>query len=98
MKRSDIADPRVINLAAAWQADPQNNPGVIVALTNLGVPRKVAVAKVEHLITRGLLDCGVSPNYAWPTACEHDWETLNDGVTHQPIQRICTRCGERQPA
>lgn len=66
MKRSDIDDAHVIELAAAWWEGRPDAPGVVAALEAEGVPRRLAVAKVEHMTTRGLLDYGVSPNYAWP--------------------------------
>lgn len=66
MKRSDIADDHVIELAQQWREEFAA-PGVISALTAEGVPAKVALAKVLHMVQRGLLDYGVSPNYAWPT-------------------------------
>lgn len=66
MKRSDISDEHVVQLAQAWRQAPDSNPGVVAALVAEGVPSKLALAKVEHLSERGLLDYGVSPNYAWP--------------------------------
>jgi hypothetical protein len=66
MKRSDIPDGHVVDLARQWRADSLGNPGVISALVAEGVPAKLALAKVEHLIQRGLLESGVSPNFAWP--------------------------------
>jgi hypothetical protein len=66
-KRSDVVDGLVLKLAAAWKADPENNPGVVTALVVAGVPAKLARSKVEHLVDRGLLECGVSADYAWPT-------------------------------
>lgn len=65
MKRSDIADEHVIELARQWRSDP-SKPGVVAALVAEGVPEKLAIAKVEHLVDRHLLQYGVSPNYAWP--------------------------------
>ncbi len=65
MKRSDIADEHVIELARRWRED-FTRPGVIDALMAEGVPEKVALAKIEHMARRRLLDYGVSPYYAWP--------------------------------
>lgn len=65
MKRSDIPDAHVLDLARQWQED-HTRPGVVRALAAEGVPERLALAKVEHMIGRGLLECGVSPNYAWP--------------------------------
>lgn len=66
MKCSDIPDERVIELARAWQNGSIGTPGVVTALELDGVPPKVAVAKVKRLVNRGILDYGVSINYAWP--------------------------------
>ena len=65
MKRSDIPDDHVLELAQRWHQDT-TQPGVITALMAEGVPEKVALAKVEHMVRRHLLDYGVSPYYAWP--------------------------------
>lgn len=65
MKRSDIADDHVLELARHWRDDP-SQPGVVAALVAEGVPEKLALAKVEHMVDRNLLEYGVSPNYAWP--------------------------------
>lgn len=70
MKRADIPDGHVIDLAMLWHHDPRNHPGVVEALVREGVPVKLALAKVEHLTDRGLLEYGVSANYAWPRAAE----------------------------
>ena len=64
MKRADIDDQHVIELAARWMQ--LEGPGVVEALVAEGVPEKLAIRKVEHLSQRGLLDYGVSPLYAWP--------------------------------
>ena len=66
MKRSDIPDEHVLDLARAWQQQPCTEPGVIAALVAEGVPYNLAMAKVLHMAARGLLDYGVSPDYAWP--------------------------------
>lgn len=63
MKRSDIDDDHVLELGRRWR---QGGPGVVPALVAEGVPVKVALRKVEHLVKRGLMDFGVSPYYAWP--------------------------------
>lgn len=67
MKRSDIPDEHVIDLARRWRDSPFTHPGVIAALQAEGIPYRLALAKVEHLCRRGKLDYGVSPNYAWPS-------------------------------
>jgi hypothetical protein len=73
VKRSDIPDAHVVELARQWREgarrDPgKPGPGVVRALVAEGVPEKVALAKVEHMISRGLLECGISPYYAWPVS------------------------------
>lgn len=65
VKRSDISDAHVVELAQRWRDGLGD--GVVSALVAEGVPPRLAVSKVEHLVSRGLLDYGVSPNYAWPT-------------------------------
>lgn len=64
MKRSDIDDTHVLELARRWREG--TGPGVVEALTLEGVPAKLAVSKVLHMTQRGLLNYGVSPMYAWP--------------------------------
>lgn len=66
MKCSDIPDGHVIELARQWQQD-HSKPGVHDALTAEGIPPKLALAKIERLCDRGLLEYGVSPRCAWPT-------------------------------
>ena len=68
VKRSDIPDEHVLELARAWRDAPlgMKPPGVIAALVAEGVPHNLAMAKVLHMVRRGLLDYGVSPDYAWP--------------------------------
>jgi hypothetical protein len=68
MKRSDIDDQHVIDLAQAWRdAQSVTHPGVLESLVAEGVPHKLAVAKIEHLCNRGYLEYGTSCRYAWPT-------------------------------
>jgi hypothetical protein len=60
----------------AWIRNPRrpahNVPGVVEALMQeFGIPRKLALVKVESLCERkngkpALLEYGTSPNYAWP--------------------------------
>ena len=67
MQCKDIPDDHVIELAQRWRDSPPfTHPGVIPALVAEGIPAKLAHAKVMRLCDRGLLDYGVSPNYAWP--------------------------------
>lgn len=65
VKRSDIPDEHVLELARRWKADA-DAPGVVRALMAEGIPERLGLAKVEHMIDRGLLECGVSAYYAWP--------------------------------
>ncbi|MCC5574508.1 hypothetical protein IMZ11_02495 [Microtetraspora sp. AC03309] len=65
MRRSDIPDEHVIELARRWQRN--EGPGVVGALVAEGVPEKLALRKVEHLVDRDLLEYGTSPYHAWPT-------------------------------
>lgn len=64
MKRSDIPDEHVVELARNWAE--HNGPGVIEALMAEGVPEKLAIRKVEHLVDRDILEFGGTPYYAWP--------------------------------
>ncbi|MEE6273506.1 hypothetical protein V2J56_09125 [Georgenia sp. MJ206] len=82
MKRADISDEHVLDLARAWRdarapveemlsrmqsgQPPRGTPGVVAALVGEGVPEKVALRKVEHMVDRGLLDYGTTPYLAWP--------------------------------
>jgi hypothetical protein len=66
VKRADIPDDHVVELARRWQDAKVGGVGVVWAMVAEGIPEKLALAKVEHLIDRGLLECGVSPYYAWP--------------------------------
>lgn len=69
MKRSDIPDELVLRHAAEWFDGPRptSTLGVVGRLICEGVPSHLAESKVEHLVSRGLLECGVSPWFAWPT-------------------------------
>lgn len=68
MQSKDILDQHVIDLAQAWcDGTLHHTPGVVEALMAEGVPEKLAVTKVERLVSRGYLEVGGSPYYAWPT-------------------------------
>jgi hypothetical protein len=67
VKRADIPDEHVLDLARAWQMQPLGTPGVMEALMAEGIPENLALAKVMHMSKRRLLDYGTSPYYAWPT-------------------------------
>lgn len=67
MKRSDIDDQHVIDLAQQWVDAKAAHPGVVMALVAEGIPEKLALSKVEHLDLRGFLDCGTTPYFSWPT-------------------------------
>lgn len=96
MKRSDIDDDHVIELALRWYGEPFKRPGVVAALVAEGVPRKLALAKVERLVERGLLDYGVSPNFAWPRVGADewfaDWHRLNRRYRAALRDGLCTCC------
>lgn len=66
MKRADIPDDHVIELARRWHDAPFEQPGVIAALMAEGIPHNLAMAKVMHLVKRKRLDYGVTPYCAWP--------------------------------
>lgn len=66
MKSADIDDQHVIDLAQAWH-DAKSRPGAVMALVAEGVPEKLALTKVERLVSRGFLDYGTSAYHAWPT-------------------------------
>ena len=66
MKCADIDDALVIRYAADFHDRISTTP-VGARLVEDGVPPKVATAKIERLVSRGLLNYGVSPNTAWPT-------------------------------
>lgn len=65
-KCSDIDSDHVVELAAR-SFPTSEGQGVVAALMAEGWPEKVALAKVEKLVSKGRLDYGVSPYYAWPT-------------------------------
>lgn len=68
MKRRDIDDLLVIRGAADWwDRRDQGTLCVGARLVGMGIPSKLAVAKIEHLVSRGMLEYGVSPWFAWPT-------------------------------
>jgi hypothetical protein len=63
----DIPDRTALLFAKEWSTR-QSPMGVVDRLrSELGVPEKVALRKVERLISRNLLDYGVSPYHAWLT-------------------------------
>lgn len=65
MKRSDIDDQHVLDLAGQARAEGFT-PNLLERLQAEGIPHKVALAKIEHMCSRDLLDYGVSPAFAWP--------------------------------
>jgi hypothetical protein len=68
VKRSDIPDEHVLELARRWRDAGMlgTEPGVVSALVEEGIPVKLARAKVLHLVERHLMDYGVSEDFAWP--------------------------------
>lgn len=65
LQLKDIPDELVLLLARAWSTE--RHTGVHDALITLGFPDKLAYRKIERLVSRGLLEYGVSPRYAWVT-------------------------------
>lgn len=81
MKRSDIDDQHVIDLARAWhQGTFPDRVCVVDALIAEGIPPKLAYVKVLHLVDRGLLDCGVSVRCAWPVEPPPQWKINRDAM------------------
>jgi hypothetical protein len=75
LQLKDIPDELVLLLAQTWH---QNyNIGVHDALIALGFPDKLAYRKIEHLCSRGMLEYGCTPRYAWLT--EKGEEYLKNG-------------------
>jgi hypothetical protein len=69
MTRFDISDEHVLALAERWRLGWQtgaHQPAVVAALVAEGVPEKMALAKVQHMCRRGLMDYATSPHHAWP--------------------------------
>jgi hypothetical protein len=66
MQSKGIPDHHVLWLAWRWRQDPRC-PCALDALVAEGVPAKLAAAKIERLVARGLLDYGVSVRCPWPT-------------------------------
>lgn len=65
-KCSDIDGDHVVELAHQTFAPGGTRLGVVAALVAEGWPERLALAKVEKLVSKGRLDYGVSPYYAWP--------------------------------
>jgi hypothetical protein len=62
MKRSDIPAAEIIAACNAFHAGTAPTPDVALADK---YPPKVVLAKMEQLIDRGVLECGVSTRTAW---------------------------------
>lgn len=60
MKRADIDDAAVLALVG-------NAVDVAELMVERGIPYKLALAKLEHLSDRGLIDYGVVLNRPWLT-------------------------------
>lgn len=67
MKTSDITDDQVIAACRAWRENPAGNSSIRNLMDATGAPRKVAFRAMERASSRGLINWGVSINYAWPT-------------------------------
>lgn len=65
-KCSDIDADHVVDLARQSFSHGGVGLGVVAALVAEGWPERLALAKVEKLVSKGRLDYGVSPYYAWP--------------------------------
>jgi hypothetical protein len=65
-KCSDIDADHVVELARQSFSHGGVGLGVVAALVAEGWPERLALAKVEKLVSKGRLDYGVSPYYAWP--------------------------------
>lgn len=63
-KCADIPDQLVIDIARMWRAGLRGC--VVDELVSLGVPEKMACAKVDKLVRRGVMDYGTSLRCAWP--------------------------------
>lgn len=67
MRTSDITDDQVIAACRAWHENPAGNSSIGNLMDATGAPRKVALRAMERASNRGLINWGVSINYAWPT-------------------------------
>lgn len=61
--RRDIPDTAIIESCERWQRGEGAGPWTDFA----SVPPKLLLAKLDHMVDRGLLDYGVSLTYPWPT-------------------------------
>ncbi len=61
-KRSDIADAEIIAACRAFHAGNAATPEAALASK---YPPKVILAKMQQLLNRGVLECGVSLRTAW---------------------------------
>jgi hypothetical protein len=60
MKRSDIPDEEILR---AIRQRRETKLGICAALPQY--PMKLLKAKVQHMIDRKILECGVNWNFAW---------------------------------
>ena len=58
-----ISDEEIFQAIRAWRANPML-PTPDISLANK-YPTKVIMAKMEQMVRRGLLECGVSLRTAW---------------------------------
>lgn len=63
MQTTDIPDEEIIAACRAWHDDP-SLPTPDIALAGK-YPAKVILSKMEKLVKRGVLECGVSLRTAW---------------------------------
>jgi hypothetical protein len=62
MKMKDIPEQEIIDACNAFHSHRAETPDVELATK---YPPKLVVAKMEKMIRKGILDCGVSARTAW---------------------------------
>lgn len=67
LKRSDISDEEIIEACRAFKAGRAPTPDVALAHK---YPVKLIMAKMRHMESRRILECGVSLRTAWVLADE----------------------------
>lgn len=68
LKRGDIPDAEVLEACRAFHRGEADTPDV--ALSHK-YPAKLVLAKMQHMVDRGLLNCGVSLRTAWVEGDAH---------------------------
>lgn len=80
MAVKDISDAQVCQACAAFHAgdrDTQNSLSILMAMT--GQPSKVCFRAMERAERRGLIECGVSLQTAWPS--KTGWQLAHEATT-----------------